>query len=197
QPRWRAAKVSGQVGIEFRYCFSERTCQRLGALSWMGTHDDRGKLCRWRRSEQRHVKTPVIGLSIEWSLHQGIGHYPDNRSPWAWLDWIVNSDTTPYCSFATEILVRETGVHNCDRLFLVAVFNGEVAPFEHLQPESCKVVVRDRFPVALRPVAIREVVLSVDLVFTEVREGHAKAVAHGCTFERWICMERTQSALEK
>ena len=49
---------------------------------------------------------------------------------------IETSDLTPERTLVAKIFPRKTGVHDRDRLFLVGIFDSEIAAFENLQPEG-------------------------------------------------------------
>src|SRR4029453_6060268 len=98
---------------------------------WANHNGD--KLRRGRTPQQWNVESAVIGLGIERPLHQRIRHDPNNCSPWARLRGIEDANTPSDRSFATKIFVRETGIHERDRLLLVGVFAREITAFQHLQ----------------------------------------------------------------
>ena len=124
-------------------------------------------------AEQRHIKTAVIGLRIERALHQRVGHDADNCSPRTAAEPGSKIRTRrPIALSLTEIFVREAGVHDRHRLFLVVVFNCEVATFQNLQAERGEVTVGDGFEIALRAVPLGHIILAINFILAEATEGH-------------------------
>ena len=102
-----------------------------------------------------------------------------------------------YRALIAKIFSRETGVHDRDGLFRVAVFDREIAALDHFQTERGEITIRDRLRVAARPVAIGHVGLAIDFVLAEIRERHPEPIAHGRVLERRIGAERAQGADKK
>ena len=100
-------------------------------------------------------------------------------------------------ALVAPMFAREAGVHDRDRLFRVAVVDGEIAAFENLQSERGEVAVGDGFGVALRPIAIGHVALPIDFVLAEVGEGHAETIGHRRAFESRIGAQGAHGALEE
>src|SRR4029077_15148465 len=107
------------------------------------------------------------------------------------------ANAAPNCTFAAEIFAREAGIHNPHRLFLVVVFNSEVATFQHLEAERREVTIGDGFEIALWAVSLRHIILAINLIFAEATKGQSETVTHRRALEAGIGVKRAQSALEK
>ena len=117
-------------------------------------------------AEQRHVKATVIGLLVEWTLHQGVGNHADNCPPrTAVAPGLKIRTRRPIGLSLPKYLSRETGINNRHRLFVIVVVNGEVAAFQNLKTERRKVVIRDGFEVAPRAIPVRHIILTINFIF--------------------------------
>ena len=182
----RAGPLPGRAGGE-----------SFGALSLVRAHDDGDELRRGRHAEDRNIKAAVIGLLIEWSLHQRFGHNADDGAPLLRLSRIEDSNPAAERAVVTKIFLRETGAHDRDRLFRIDVINGEVASLQNLQAHGRKVSVRDKLEVALRPVSVGHVTFAIDFILAEAAKGHAKTAGHGGAIEGRIAAKRAQCPHEK
>src|SRR5205823_3155202 len=190
-------EISRQVGIELSNRVLQRRTEGIRTLSGTRTHKDCAKLRGGIGAEQRHEESRAIGLLIERTLHQRVWDDADDGSPRLWVARIENSNPVTDRAFTTIIFSRKTGVYQRDWLFCVGVINGEVAAFQDFQTEGGKIIVRDRFKVAPRPIAVGHILLAVHLKLPLAVEGHAKAATHGGRIKLGIVVQCTHGAVEK
>ena len=70
-------------------------------------------------------------------------------------------------------------------------------PSKIFKPRVGEIIVRDRFEVTSRPVAIGQIILAVDFKLALGVEGHAKAAAHGGALKLRVGAQRPHGADEK
>ena len=91
-------------------------------------------------------------------------------------------------ALVAPIFSRETRVHDCDRLFRIAVVDREIAAFENLQTERREITVGDRFEIAARTIAIGQIFLPIDFVLAlaanVMRKRSVMAAASNCGLVR-------------
>src|SRR6185503_5919867 len=102
----------------------------------MRTNYDGDKLRRRGHSQDWNIEAGIIGLLIEWSLHQGVGHNPDNGAPWLRLSRVENPDAFPKRTFNAVIFPGETGANDRDRLTSVVVVHREITTSKNLQADG-------------------------------------------------------------
>ena len=178
EPRRRSRKISGKVRIEIGHSSTERRAKSFSALAGAGTHNDRAKLSRRRRPKQRHIKTRRLGLLVERSLHQRVGHYADNRSPWLRLSWVENADLMAKRALVAPVLSGKARVHDRDRLLGIDVVDRKIAAFVDLQPERVKVIIGNGFIVTARTVAVGQIILAVHFILAGGCKRHPKTIGH-------------------
>ena len=100
-------------------------------------------------------------------------------------------------AFTAIIFSRKTGVYQRDCLFCVGVINGEVATFQDFQAERGKIVVRYRFEVAARPIAVGHIFFAVHFKLPLGIEGHTKAATHGRRIKSRVIAQRPHGTTEK
>src|SRR5437762_2483991 len=101
------------------------------------------ELRRRRNAEQRNVKSGVISLCVEWSLHQRVWNHSNDSAPWLWLRGIIDPNAAAEWAFITPIFLRKTRAYDCNRLFCIGVIDREIAPFENSQADSCEIAIRN------------------------------------------------------
>ena len=106
-------------------------------------------------------------------MHERVRHDTNNRAPWSRLGGVENANAPAKRTVVAKIFLRETGVHNCDRLLVIGVFNRKVASFQHFQTEGRKVIIGNSFGIALGAISVGHVGLAVDFVLAKVAEGHS------------------------
>ena len=147
--RRRAGEIDRQIRIDLRDGFAQRRTQIFRRLSGVRAHHDGAELRRGLAHQQRHIEAGAVGLAIEWALHQRVGHDADDRAPRLRLRRIEMPHLVAERALLPQYFARETGVDDRDRLFRVAIVEGEIAALQNLQAEGVEIAVRDRFGVAL------------------------------------------------
>jgi len=63
-----------------------------------------------------------------------------------------------------------------DRLLRVGIIKCEIASFQNFQPERRKIVIRHGFKVPPGPIAVGEIILTVDFVLAAAGKRHLQAI---------------------
>ena len=137
ESRRGAGEIGWQIGIDRGDGFAQGRPERFRRLAGMRADNDGAELRRRTGAEQRHIEAGAIGLAIKWPLHQRVGHNADDGAPRLRLRRIENPDLMSERALVAPIFARKTRIHDRDRLFRVAVFEGEIAPLENLQTRAC------------------------------------------------------------
>ena len=191
----RAGKISRQICVERGDGFAQAQARGFPPLAGMRPHHEGANCGGGRRAEQRHIETGVVGLVIEWTLHQRVGNDADDRAPGLRLAGLKMRTRRPsgislpqYFCANWRSRSRPAVSHRCRRR--------EIATLENLQSHGGEVAVRDRFRVALRAVAIGYVSLAIDFVLTETPKVMRKRSLIAASSNR-IGAQRANGADEK
>src|SRR5207302_11232066 len=98
--------IKRQIRVELAHGMTQRRSECLRALPRMRTNDKRSEEGRRRDSEQRDIESAVIGLLIEWPLHQGVGDNAHDCSPRLRLRRIENANPASNRTFIAPIFSR-------------------------------------------------------------------------------------------
>src|SRR5438477_9076329 len=179
-------EISRQVRVELGDRLAQCWSESLRALPRTRTNEDGAKLRRRRCAEQRRVKSGRFSLLIERSLHQRVRHHADDRAPRLRFAGIENSNLMAERALIAPIFSDKARVYDRDRLFRVRVINCKIAAFQNLETERGKIIVRDRFEIPARSIAVSQIILPVYLVLSRRCKSHPEAVAHRSGFELGI-----------
>ena len=128
------------------------------------------------------------------ALHQRVGHNADDGSPRLRLAGIEDSDLMTDRALIAPMFPRKTRIHNCDRLFRVDIVDGEIAAFENFQPKRREIIVRDRFEISARPVAIGQIILSVNFVLAASRQMSCESDRSCAADSNWGLARKSRTA---